>query len=216
MSQPSQHFSERSHVSQHQHQPPTQQNNNNDGGNGDQLQQQQPTKLFFAQKVGALPVNINDIGVRAIGLPETTALLRQQMQYWIEHDGSEATASADGAKAAERATRYIQHLLDQGGESAPRCPLQLQLQIAQLRLRDYNVDNEQQQVAFDPQTGQPIPQQQQQQQQQHREEYDRLTTEEQALFASLAPLSYPEALTYIPTLGRFRREDVEDVISLLR
>lgn len=188
MSQPSQH----SHVSASQHQEQA-----NPNLNLPQLQTQ-PSTIYFAQKIGALPFNINDVGVRAIGLPETSALLKQQMQYWIEHDGSEATASADGAKAAERATRYIQHLLDQGGEAAPRCPLQLQLQMAHLRLRE-------------------LPQQQQNQQQQNQhDQYEPLTSEEQSQFATLVPLSYAEALTYMPTLGRFRKEDVEDVIGLLR
>lgn len=144
---------------------------------------------------------------RATGLPETTARLQQQMQYWIEHDGAEATASAPGAKAAERSRRYVQHLIDRGGDGAPKCPVFLELQAVTLQLKAMN------NIVIDPVTGQPVQQQQDNNQQQQR---DHLTWEEQSQLASLVPLTYVEALTYLPSLGRFQQREVEHVLNVLR
>lgn len=165
-------------------------------------------QTFFAQRVGALPASLNSIESRSVGLPETTARLQQQMQYWVEHDGAETTASAAGAKAAEKTRRYIQHLLDRGGASAPRCPRQSQLQSIRMKLR-------------------PELQQQARQQQQQRGNnndgededqvmYATLTDEEQCQLASLTPLSYAEALNYVPTLARFEQRDVEETLAIFR
>ena len=161
-------------------------------------QQQQNGVPLFSEKIGALPAAINTINFRAVGLHETNARLAQQQQYWLEHDGAEVTASAPGAKAAEKARRYIQHLVDRGGDSAPKCPMFLELHMVQLRLKALDQQN------------------QNQQQQMIGDQRDSLTSEEQAQLASLVPLTYVEALTYLPSLGRFQQQDVEEVLSALR
>jgi hypothetical protein len=154
---------------------------------------------LFAEKVGALPTSLNAVESRAIGLPEATARLAQQHQYWIEHDGPEQTASAPGAKAAEKSRRYIQHLLDRGGDSAPKCPVFLELHAVQLLLKAQLIVDE---------NGN--------QQQINHNLRDNLTYEEQTQLASLVPLTYGEALTYLPSLGRFQQRDVEEILTVLR
>jgi hypothetical protein len=44
----------------------------------------------------------------------------------------------------------------------------------------------------------------------------RLTSEEQAQFASLAPASYAEAIDFLPRLQRFQRSEVENLVQMLR
>ena len=157
----------------------------------------------FAELTGALPKGMGAVDSRAIGLPEANARLHQQMQYWLEHDGAEATAAAPGAKAAERTRRYVQHLADRGSEAAPRCPRQLQLHEARLALRADAVA--------------PADDGAQQQQQPHAYvAYGALTHEEQVQFATLAPVSYEEAVEYIPSLRRFQVSEVEGLLQILR
>ncbi len=156
---------------------------------------------MFAQRVGALPSSLNSVDSRAVGLPETTVRLQQQMQYWLEQDGAETTASAAGAKAAEKTRRYIQHLMDRGGAAAPRCPIQTLLDKVNMRLRVHLQNNNQQEAM--------VPNH-------NTVAYDVLSHEEQCSLATLTPLSYAEALNYVPSLGRFEPKDVEETLALFR
>lgn len=164
-----------------------------------QQQGQSSNSNTFAERINALPTSINAVYTRAIGLPETNHRLFQQLQYWHEHDGPETTASAPGAKAAERSRRYIQHLLDRGGDSAPKCPVFLELGNVQLQLKANNNNNVAQQDA-----------------QNNNNLKDFLSSEEQSQLASLVPLTYVEALTYLPSLGRFQQREVEGMLNILR
>lgn len=150
------------------------------------MQQQQGNSLrlppSFAQAVGALPAS-GGVQERAIDLHEASKRLGLAIEYWVQVDGPDFTASAPGPKAAERVRRYAQHLFDRGGLSAPRDLVRSKIPEMMLRLQDVN-----------PVTG---------------AEAEFLTTEEQAQVAALAPGTVRELLSYLPALGRFRTDELE-------
>lgn len=148
----------------------------------------------FAHAVRALPENFNAPQEKAIGLPEVMARLTNMLQYWVKEDGPDYTASAEGPKAAERIRRYIQHLHDRGGDSAPRETRSRAHNLTSVPL-DLRTDNENNNGGGAKGT---------------------LTSEELIQLATLMPNSVEEALALIPSLIRFRDSDVNLVLRTVR